>query len=394
MAYVDTASERMRRIERLIAGGRLVLAGFSLLAVWADPSEPADFANATYSLIAGYFVYSLAIVAVAWGMTSPGRRMALATHLFDLVMFGLVVSVTYGPSSPFFMLFVFALVNAALRWQWSGTLWTAGAALATLTGTGLWRILTSTEPFFEVDRFIIRGAHLIVVAVLLGYLAAHEKRLRGEVGRASALEERVRFAHDLHDGVVQSLTGAALRLRTLPALFRQDPETAQQTVDQIGELLAEEQRELRRFVEETRAGGQARLRPLADRLPEIFSSVERHWGLSIDWTADQLAEMPIPDALADEISKIVREAVVNSARHGQASTARLGLAFDDGRVLITVSDDGQGFPYRGRFCLAELSEQGLGPRSLMLRVAALGGDLTLDSTHSGTRLEISLPIAA
>lgn len=390
MSAIDTGRTRLARVERLIAGARVALAGCSLIALWLDASEPAAYAGATFYLVATYLAVGVATLALVWRVPVPPAYLPLATHAFDLAMFGVVVSFTRGPSSPFFMFFVFALVSAGLRWQWRGVLWTAGAALATLVGSGLWAALTAS-PGVELNRFIIRGVYLIVVAVLLGYLSDHEKRLRDEVSRVTAMEERVRFARDLHDGVVQSLTGAALRLGTLPTLFEKDPQAARRTVEEVGELIAEEQRALRRFVEATRDAGRAVTPPLSRQLPEILASVERHWGVRITWE-NSLERSAISPLLGEEIFYMVREAAVNSARHGKASTVSVRIAMgEDGQVAVVVEDDGQGFPFSGRYGLAELKRLRRGPRSLRDRVSALGGDLTLDSSEGGSRLEISLP---
>jgi signal transduction histidine kinase len=62
------------------------------------------------------------------------------------------------------------------------------------------------------------------------------------------------------------------------------------------------------------------------------------------------------------------------------------------RVYITVTDDGRGFPFSGRYDLAALTDAQLGPVSLKQRVASLHGELVLTSTLIGSRLEISLPV--
>jgi type I site-specific restriction endonuclease len=49
------------RTEQLIASGRVVLASFSLLAIWLDPSAPAKYADLVYALLAVYVVYALAV---------------------------------------------------------------------------------------------------------------------------------------------------------------------------------------------------------------------------------------------------------------------------------------------------------------------------------------------
>jgi hypothetical protein len=47
------------RAERLLATGLVVLATFSLLAIWLDPSLPVKDEQSTYVLPAGYVAYAL-----------------------------------------------------------------------------------------------------------------------------------------------------------------------------------------------------------------------------------------------------------------------------------------------------------------------------------------------
>jgi signal transduction histidine kinase len=62
-------------------------------------------------------------------------------------------------------------------------------------------------------------------------------------------------------------------------------------------------------------------------------------------------------------------------------------------LAICVRDNGHGFPFAGTYELAELERLDLGPRTLRARLAALGGTLTLDSSPSGARLLMRLPVA-
>lgn len=207
----------------------------------------------------------------------------------------------------------------------------------------------------------------------------------------SAVEERIRFARDLHDGTIQSLTGAALRLRALPELIETDREAALRTAAEVGDLLHEEQQTLREFVQSTREGGASARRPLTEQLAGLAGRAGRDWGLRVTWTAhacDALAPR-----LLDAIPRLLAEALANSARHGQASRVRLSIDVRDGRVALVASDNGRGFPFEGRQDSSQLRDRGLGPVSLMNRVAALGGALTIDSSERGARLEISLPLS-
>src|SRR4030067_454383 len=67
--------------------------------------------------------------------------------------------------------------------------------------------------------------------------------------QAAPMDERIRLARDLHDGVLQSLTGAALQLQTVGRLFAEDPQAARNRLQEIQNLLAEAQRELRFFIQ-------------------------------------------------------------------------------------------------------------------------------------------------
>ncbi len=393
---VSQLSERARilRSERLIAGSRIALAVVALAAFGIDPTEPPQYAWEVFLLVGVYLGIALGVAVAVWSASRPLPRLALAAHVFDLGMFGSVIFFTRGPSSPFFVFFVFALVAAALRWQWAGTLWTGGAALATLLGSGLLSALSRAGPELELNRFIIRCGYLVVIAILLGYLGNHEKRLREEVSRGAAMAERLRLAHDLHDGVIQSLTGATLSLGTLPALIGRDPAAARETVGRVEELLFEEQRGLRTFMEEVReVVREAPERPFEERLEEVIRGVERHWDLDVEREHD-LGGASLPPRLANEVCWLLREALVNAARHGEASNVRVAIEAADGSLRIRVADEGCGFPFQGRYDWGELREQNRGPRSLKHRIAALGGTLALESSDDGAILEMELPLPA
>ncbi|HEV7668215.1 MAG TPA: sensor histidine kinase [Thermoanaerobaculia bacterium] len=174
------------RAERLIAAGRVALATSSLFAVWFDPSEPANYAAVAYALLALYVVYAVVIAALVWHSDAPAGRQRLITHAFDFVFFSLFVYFTAGPASPFTTYFVFSMICATLRWQWRGALWTAVASLATFLALGLYFAEGLRDPAFAPTPFIVRGVYLVVVAVLLGYLGAHEQRTRREMAALAA----------------------------------------------------------------------------------------------------------------------------------------------------------------------------------------------------------------
>jgi signal transduction histidine kinase len=183
---VDTNYAPRIRAERLIATSRVVLAAFSLLAVWLDPYTPASHAQATYLLLLAYLGYALIVASIPWLTNGPLVRLGLATHVLDLLLFSGLTYLTEGPASPFFTYFTFAIVAATLRWQWRGALWTAVAALVTFNGIGFFAAQVMNDPLFEESRFVIRSVYLVVIAGLLGYLGAYEERRRREMSELAA----------------------------------------------------------------------------------------------------------------------------------------------------------------------------------------------------------------
>ncbi len=172
---------RQSRAEFLIAMARLVLAAFSLLAIWLDPSEPSRYEQVAYALLWGYVAYSLLLAILIVRIRGSLGNLPLITQGLDLLLFTLFMFFTEGPTSPFFVYFVFSLFCATLRWSWRGTFWAAGIALLMLIGMGIYAGEIILDPAFELNTFIIRSAYLAVVAFLLGYLGAYEERERGEL---------------------------------------------------------------------------------------------------------------------------------------------------------------------------------------------------------------------
>lgn len=217
-----------------------------------------------------------------------------------------------------------------------------------------------------------------------------------ELSETAANTERVRLARDLHDGVLQSFTGVALRLEAIRRQLESEPTIARVQLEEVQRLIALEQRDLRHFIHELQPAprGADEGPDVRERLEQLGSRVEREWNMRVDLAA-QAPQQPVGDALSREIYMIVREALVNAARHGHATAARVELTPEtDARLAITVSDNGEGFPFEGSFDQTELAARGIGPRTLRERVAALHGQLRLVSSARGARLEISLPLAA
>ena len=164
---------------------------------------------------------------------------------------------------------------------------------------------------------------------------------------------------------------------------------------EIQSLIAAQQRDLRLLVQglkPEKPGPSEEPSSLAARLDELVKRIERQWGLRVEFKEEYL-EPRITKEFADEIYHIVHEALINAARHANASVVRLEIGSQDNQVQIIVADNGVGFPFRGYYDHTALTDRRLGPVMLKERIASVGGSLSIKSTDSGSRLEITLPLA-
>jgi PAS domain S-box-containing protein len=224
------------------------------------------------------------------------------------------------------------------------------------------------------------------------------KRAETELQRlqhVAAMRERTRLARDLHDNVLQSLAVAGLNLEAAIQGLKVDPKVAREQLRGVQDLIVREQQELRAFIDElkfaTLVPGEIDFK-FGYLLQQLAKTVEQQWHLRVELKMDGF-DAQVPAVLAREIYQIIREGLVNAARHAHASVVEVDLKADDRNARVTISDNGCGFPFRGHYDDAALSSTGLGPAVIKSRVASLGGALNIDSSESGARLEVTLPLA-
>jgi len=128
-------------------------------------------------------------------------------------------------------------------------------------------------------------------------------------------------------------------------------------------------------------------------LQQLAKTIEQQWQLRVELKMDGLNGC-LPPVLAREIYLIIRESLVNAARHSHAAVVEVDFKADDHIARVTISDNGCGFPFHGNYDDAALSATGLGPAIIKSRIASLGGTLTIDSSESGARLEVILPLSS
>jgi len=241
-------------------------------------------------------------------------------------------------------------------------------------------INSSSRPFSDLQ--------LALLAMLSAFAASAIENARlAELSRYVLLaSERDRIAHEMHDGVVQSLFSISLGLELCKKQVFQDSPLVATRLDGLQSRLNEAMTELRRHIYD--------LRPM--KLAELgLAGAIEYWirevTLGRDIKGMLVVEPSLPPLSAATeacLYRVARESVSNVVRHSRAGHFEVRLSGKGDLVRLAILDDGHGFDAAS---VIDDSGPGLGLKSIRDRVDREGGVLTVESTPaSGTRIAIEL----
>lgn len=235
-------------------------------------------------------------------------------------------------------------------------------------------------------------AQVVQLTDLLAQNEALHERVRRAAARTTALNERVlrRISADLHDGPVQDMGLALLRLDHVAAhAAGTEPPGSAITAD-----LDVIQGSLQRALGEIRALsaglGVPHLNDLT--LPQALARAVRvHETRTGTTVMLELDGTPAHASLPVKITlyRLVQEALTNAYRHAGGAGQVVALCYDSDRLHIEVSDTGPGFIDGGE----DEWDKHLGLVGMRERVESLGGNFSVTSAPGeGTRVVADLRI--
>ncbi|HET9142475.1 sensor histidine kinase [Actinophytocola sp.] len=211
-----------------------------------------------------------------------------------------------------------------------------------------------------------------------------ESLLRHAVDASDA--ERRRIAGELHDGVVQQLTGITYALDAA-RLGRPDEARRAEVISQAATDLRSSIGSLRSLLVDIYPPNLVE-EGLASALAELASGLERT-GIRVD--LDTAGAHALPPVTAGLLYRTAQEAVRNVAEHSLARRVEITVAELDGRARLTVDDDGRGFDSTHVGGRTEGGHFGL--RALSDLIHEANGRLVVRSAPgAGTRVEAEVPI--
>lgn len=166
------------RSGRVIALSRMLLAVFFTLAVSCGATQPERFSEAARLLLMGFAAGSIILLALTWNNWWLESRLAAPTHAADLAIFTVLVALTSGYASPFFAIFVFLVLSAAIRWGWREALATTVLVLISYFAAGLFDAGGVGAAILDVQRLMLRATNLIVLSLMIIWFGVNQFGMR------------------------------------------------------------------------------------------------------------------------------------------------------------------------------------------------------------------------
>jgi signal transduction histidine kinase len=200
-------------------------------------------------------------------------------------------------------------------------------------------------------------------------------------------EERRRIARELHDGLGQDLAAAKMMLGSL-----NQPQLLRNTRDQA---LSEANLMLDHAIKQVRTISHLLHPPLLDEMGLLSAlrwyteGFQQRSGIETRLEVPQ--EFPRLGAEVETaIFKITQESLTNVFRHASARNATVRLQESDGRVSVSIIDNGRGIS--GDLEALRPGSYGIGIIGIKQRVQDHGGQFVLRSANPGTMVEVTIPI--
>lgn len=213
--------------------------------------------------------------------------------------------------------------------------------------------------------------------------ADEAERTREETARRRADEERLHIARELHDSLTHQISIIKVQSEVAVHVARRRGEQVPEALLAIQAAGREATRELRATLEALRDDDTSPPQSL-EHVPELVERA-RSMGLDVTLTIEGQRQ-DVPAAVGRTAYRIVQEALTNTARHANATTATVRIDYRPGALAIRVDDDGKATP-------DDVPAPGLGLLGMRERVTALGGRLRAQPrSEHGFTVQAELPV--
>lgn len=207
-----------------------------------------------------------------------------------------------------------------------------------------------------------------------------------ELEYKAILQERIRLAREIHDGLAQTLGFLKLRLSQLQMYYEKgENDKVKQTIQQLYQIVANAYLETRTTIDQLRLSMEHI--SLEDLLQETLKEFIESSGIEGLFHYDIL-DAQLPGEVNAQLIRIVQEALSNVRKHSHATKVDLICYSHKNEMIIEVKDNGIGFEAQE---IHNRSEYGL--KGMKERAEIIGADIQIVShLGEGTTVQIRLPV--
>ncbi len=252
-------------------------------------------------------------------------------------------------------------------------------------GPFLGNLYLSEKP--DAVEFSQDDEETLVRFALQAALAIDNAHLHEQVADLAVAQERLRIAHEMHDGLAQILGYVNTKVQAAEAYLKRA--RTEEAEVQLREL-ATAAREAYNDVRESIVG----LRSLPDAEKSFEVVVKEYlerWQEMSETSVELTIEPGIQLRSADELQvvRIVQEALTNVRKHARATHAVVRIGREAHALVVSVTDDGVGFASESR---ARSDFPRFGLSTMRERAESIDGSLMIDSSPgNGTTVRLELP---
>lgn len=229
-----------------------------------------------------------------------------------------------------------------------------------------------------VTAFVVLALHTLRrLSIANARLQQFAKRLEAN----AILAERNRIASELHDAVGHELTTLNVALETALALRTDDPAKAHEFLSQAKGLASQSLAAVRRTV--SLMAEPLEVEPLDELLRSLADEASRMTGIDVRCEAEVARCRP---EVTTALYRIAQEAITNAVRYARSTRIDVVARCRDGRLLLEVRDEGDGF-------VPGANRNGQGLRIMRDRAESLGGNFELQTLPArGCLVRATVPI--
>jgi signal transduction histidine kinase len=219
-------------------------------------------------------------------------------------------------------------------------------------------------------------------------LEEESARFKAGLDYEITIRERNRLAANLHDTILQTVTGIGFQLQACQAEETSTGRAKPARLEVARRMVSHAVEQLRGTVwalHTPSVGDKSLATALEERLARLQEGFETPVRVRF---ANR--ERPLSDTVAANLILVAQEAVTNALKHAGGTAIDVSIAFDEDTVTLCVRDDGRGFDVDRR---PGPSEGHFGIDGMIDRMLAFGGTCSLQSTpRRGTTVTAVAPI--